>query len=284
MFPPNLFGSLLSLPRCCTTLIPWFVVEWWQNWCRSDTSSTLWLHAAIASLSDLTPTRKLKLHIQMSNSACCHVIYTQIALPCNTGVWCLQKQWLTQYPWMLKLCNRVRWKYKYLPTSFQLLDDSNWSADLQKMKSWKCNTPHFIVNIIIQDCCFLFPAALMGLLGVLDLLFVNHACHSIITRGASVQLVFGFEVCQISLEAYKCITSLFLPPGGDGHRQRCCYHIVLSFSFLQFPENINSFKQTLIWLKKWTLTVWYHVSLMLVKVMGSKFFFGFDSMTVWKEK
>lgn len=36
----------------------------------------------------------------------------------------------------------------------------------------------------------------MGLLGVLDFLFVNHACHSIITRGASVQLVFGFEVCQ----------------------------------------------------------------------------------------
>uniref|UniRef100_A0A3Q3QPV9 RING-type E3 ubiquitin transferase n=1 Tax=Monopterus albus TaxID=43700 RepID=A0A3Q3QPV9_MONAL len=41
--------------------------------------------------------------------------------------------------------------------------------------------------------CALFPAALMGLLAVLDFLFVNHACHSIITRGASVQLVFGFE-------------------------------------------------------------------------------------------
>lgn len=37
----------------------------------------------------------------------------------------------------------------------------------------------------------------MGLLGVLDFLFVNHACHSIITRGASVQLVFGFEVSHI---------------------------------------------------------------------------------------
>uniref|UniRef100_A0A669CL84 RING-type E3 ubiquitin transferase n=1 Tax=Oreochromis niloticus TaxID=8128 RepID=A0A669CL84_ORENI len=35
--------------------------------------------------------------------------------------------------------------------------------------------------------------SLMGLLGVMDFLFVNHACHSIITRGASVQLVFGFE-------------------------------------------------------------------------------------------
>ncbi|MBN3290431.1 SYVN1 ligase, partial [Polypterus senegalus] len=35
--------------------------------------------------------------------------------------------------------------------------------------------------------------SLMILLGTLDFLFVNHACHSIITRGASVQLVFGFE-------------------------------------------------------------------------------------------
>ncbi len=41
----------------------------------------------------------------------------------------------------------------------------------------------------------------MGLLGVLDFLFVNHACHSIITRGASVQLVFGFEVCRASVQA-----------------------------------------------------------------------------------
>ncbi|KAJ0050341.1 hypothetical protein NL108_017791, partial [Boleophthalmus pectinirostris] len=35
--------------------------------------------------------------------------------------------------------------------------------------------------------------SLMALLAILDFLFVNHACHSIITRGASVQLVFGFE-------------------------------------------------------------------------------------------
>lgn len=35
--------------------------------------------------------------------------------------------------------------------------------------------------------------SLMGLLAAMDFLFVNHACHSIITRGASVQLVFGFE-------------------------------------------------------------------------------------------
>ncbi|XP_062456807.1 E3 ubiquitin-protein ligase synoviolin-like isoform X10 [Rhea pennata] len=35
--------------------------------------------------------------------------------------------------------------------------------------------------------------SLMFLLGVLDFLFVSHAYHSILTRGASVQLVFGFE-------------------------------------------------------------------------------------------
>uniref|UniRef100_A0A8C7YJI5 RING-type E3 ubiquitin transferase n=1 Tax=Oryzias sinensis TaxID=183150 RepID=A0A8C7YJI5_9TELE len=51
---------------------------------------------------------------------------------------------------------------------------------------------HFDVNVLIFDVMW-FSAALMGLLGVMDFLFVNHACHSIITRGASVQLVFGFE-------------------------------------------------------------------------------------------
>ncbi|XP_037531966.1 E3 ubiquitin-protein ligase synoviolin [Nematolebias whitei] len=35
--------------------------------------------------------------------------------------------------------------------------------------------------------------SLLGMLALMDFLFVNHACHSIITRGASVQLVFGFE-------------------------------------------------------------------------------------------
>ncbi|KAM6100894.1 E3 ubiquitin-protein ligase synoviolin [Pterocles gutturalis] len=35
--------------------------------------------------------------------------------------------------------------------------------------------------------------SLMLLLGILDFFFVTHAYHSILTRGASVQLVFGFE-------------------------------------------------------------------------------------------
>lgn len=46
----------------------------------------------------------------------------------------------------------------------------------------------------------------MGLLGVMDFLFVNHACHSIITRGASVQLVFGFEVCRELKLNLNCCT------------------------------------------------------------------------------
>lgn len=50
--------------------------------------------------------------------------------------------------------------------------------------------------------CFFSCAALVGLLGVLDFMFVNHACHSIITRGASVQLVFGFEVGVVSDEIW----------------------------------------------------------------------------------
>ena len=34
----------------------------------------------------------------------------------------------------------------------------------------------------------------MVLLGMLDLYFINHAYISTLTKGASVQLVFGFEV------------------------------------------------------------------------------------------
>lgn len=44
------------------------------------------------------------------------------------------------------------------------------------------------------SCLFHFRIlSLMCLLGVLDFFFVSHAYHSILTRGASVQLVFGFE-------------------------------------------------------------------------------------------
>ncbi|KAM4880084.1 E3 ubiquitin-protein ligase synoviolin isoform 2-T5 [Sylvia borin] len=42
--------------------------------------------------------------------------------------------------------------------------------------------------------------SLMFLLGILDFLFVSHAYHSILTRGASVQLVFGFEYVLHSVD------------------------------------------------------------------------------------
>jgi len=40
---------------------------------------------------------------------------------------------------------------------------------------------------------FFPPLALLTMLGALDLNFVGHAYQSTITKGASVQLVFGFE-------------------------------------------------------------------------------------------
>lgn len=47
--------------------------------------------------------------------------------------------------------------------------------------------------------------ALIALLGVLDLYFINHAYHSTLTKGASVQLVFGFEVNKMII-LYKLLT------------------------------------------------------------------------------
>lgn len=43
------------------------------------------------------------------------------------------------------------------------------------------------------------------LLGGLDNLFVGHAYHSTITKGASVQLVFGFEVFNISFQVSNIV-------------------------------------------------------------------------------
>ena len=37
-------------------------------------------------------------------------------------------------------------------------------------------------------------SGLLTFLGVVDLYFVNHAYYSTLIKGASVQLVFGFEV------------------------------------------------------------------------------------------
>ncbi len=40
----------------------------------------------------------------------------------------------------------------------------------------------------------MFVAGLLATLGLVDMFFVNHAYHSTLVKGASVQLVFGFEV------------------------------------------------------------------------------------------
>lgn len=47
--------------------------------------------------------------------------------------------------------------------------------------------------IIIKYFPLSLSLALLLLLSLLDMVLVNHAYHSTITRGASVQLVFGFE-------------------------------------------------------------------------------------------
>ena len=39
--------------------------------------------------------------------------------------------------------------------------------------------------------------ALLALLGTVDVYFINHAYYSTLIKGASVQLVFGFEVSLV---------------------------------------------------------------------------------------
>lgn len=60
----------------------------------------------------------------------------------------------------------------------------------------------------------------MLLLGILDFLFVSHAYHSILTRGASVQLVFGFEVSKLALQGLLEASINFL----DADNTKCHCH------------------------------------------------------------
>lgn len=48
---------------------------------------------------------------------------------------------------------------------------------------------------------WLFHCRVVSLLGILDFLFVSHAYHSILTREASTQLVFGFEYAILMTKA-----------------------------------------------------------------------------------
>ncbi|MGH0185105.1 UNVERIFIED_CONTAM: hypothetical protein FKN15_016802 [Acipenser sinensis] len=50
----------------------------------------------------------------------------------------------------------------------------------------------------------------MALLATLDFVFVTHACHSIMTRGASVQLVFGFEYAILMTMVLTTFIKYFL--------------------------------------------------------------------------
>ncbi|MGH0183274.1 UNVERIFIED_CONTAM: hypothetical protein FKN15_011318 [Acipenser sinensis] len=52
--------------------------------------------------------------------------------------------------------------------------------------------------------------SLMALLATLDFVFVTHACHSIMTRGASVQLVFGFEYAILMTMVLTTFIKYFL--------------------------------------------------------------------------
>ena len=52
-------------------------------------------------------------------------------------------------------------------------------------------------------------SALLALLGCIDIYFINHAYYSTLIRGASVQLVFGFEV-RVVLQQYLPYLLLFL--------------------------------------------------------------------------
>jgi E3 ubiquitin-protein ligase synoviolin len=59
------------------------------------------------------------------------------------------------------------------------------------MSRFKVHLPGLNVNNLWMSMNFIL--ALLTMLGALDLNFVGHAYQSTITKGASVQLVFGFE-------------------------------------------------------------------------------------------
>ena len=55
----------------------------------------------------------------------------------------------------------------------------------------------YSVEIVTILMCLL-ETGLLAVLGTLDTVFMNYAYHSTLTKGASVQLVFGFEVSCFS--------------------------------------------------------------------------------------
>ena len=62
--------------------------------------------------------------------------------------------------------------------------------------TWYC---HAILSECLFNFFFLHHTGLLSVLSILDIYFVNHAYYSTLTKGASVQLVFGFEVMPVCL-------------------------------------------------------------------------------------
>ena len=57
---------------------------------------------------------------------------------------------------------------------------------------------------------WIYFLGLILMLGLLDACFVNHAYYSTLMKGASVQLVFGFEVCGFYVFDHHIIFSTSL--------------------------------------------------------------------------
>ncbi len=115
---------------------------------------------------------------------------SNVALDVRQPVLCCTKCILLPFYIWNYICKLIFCTCKFLSCTC-ILKLRAFDIRLRYMHSWLWWLHHF-------RACHLYPclsaAALMGMLGVLDFLFVNHACHTIITKGASVQLVFGFEV------------------------------------------------------------------------------------------
>ena len=76
---------------------------------------------------------------------------------------------------------------------------------------WKYPHAHGWLYVLVSH------AALLTFLACLDGYFVQHAYYSTLLKGASVQLVFGFEVCTCVFELkINCFC-----PNNTGRKQSC---------------------------------------------------------------
>uniref|UniRef100_A0A4W3HDE5 Synovial apoptosis inhibitor 1, synoviolin n=1 Tax=Callorhinchus milii TaxID=7868 RepID=A0A4W3HDE5_CALMI len=97
-------------------------------------------------------------------------------------------------------------------------------------------------------------ASLVGLLALLDFLFVSHACHSIMTRGASVQLVFGFEYA-ILLAMVLTIFIKYLLHTADLQRQNPWDNKAV---YMLYTELLTGFIKVLLYMAFMTIMIKVH--------------------------